>query len=54
MKFIREQENGTKVEIQIDDHSTLDEALEGFQQFLRACGYVIEYNEVVTIVDMDK
>ena len=54
MKFIQEQENGTKVEIQIDDHASLDEALEGFEQFLRACGYVIEYNEVVTIVDMDQ
>ena len=34
--------------------STLDEVLEEFQNFLRACGYMIEYNQVLTIEDMDE
>jgi hypothetical protein len=34
--------------------STLDEVLDNFQNFLRACGYTIEYNKVLTIEDMDK
>ena len=54
MKFSRWNEHGTKVEIDVYDHSTLDEVLEEFQNFLRACGYVIEYNKVLDIVDMDE
>lgn len=54
MKFSRWNEYGTKVEIEVHDDSTLDEVLEEFQNFLRACGYVIEYNKVLDIVDMDK
>lgn len=54
MKFSRWDENGTKVEMEVHDHSTLDEVLEEFQNFLRACGYVIEYNKVLTIEDMDQ
>lgn len=45
--------NGVKTEIEIHDDSTLDEVLEEFQNFLRACGYVIEYNKVLDLVDMD-
>jgi len=40
--------------MEVHDDSTLDEVLEEFQNFLRACGYVIEYNQVLTIEDMDK
>lgn len=53
MKFSRWDENGTKFEMEVHDHSTLDEILEEFQNFLRACGYVIEYDKVLDIVDMD-
>ena len=53
MKFSRWDENGTKIEMEVHDESTLDEVLEEFQNFLRACGYVIEYNKVLTIEDMD-
>ena len=53
MKFSRWDENGTKIEMEVHDDSTLDEVLEEFQNFLRACGYVIEYNKVLTIEDMD-
>jgi len=53
MKFSRCNEHGTKVEIEVHDDSTLDEVLEEFQNFLRACGYVIEYNKVLAVVDMD-
>ena len=54
MKFSRLDENGTKIEMEVHDDITLDEVLEEFQNFLRACGYVIEYNKVLTIEDMDQ
>ena len=54
MKFSRWDENGTKIEMEVHDECTLDEVLEEFQNFLRACGYVIEYDKVLTIEDMDQ
>jgi hypothetical protein len=54
MKFSRESENGTKVVIELHDDSTLDEILEEFQNFLRACGYIIEYNKVLDLRDNDE
>ena len=58
MKFIKEDryanQNRTKIEMEVHDESTLDEILEEFQNFLRACGYVIEYNKVLDLVDMDE
>jgi hypothetical protein len=46
--------NGTKVEMEIHDDSSIPEVLEEFQNFLRACGYVIDYNKVLDLIDMDK
>lgn len=54
MKFSRWDEQGTKIEMEVHDESTLDEVIEEFQNFLRACGYVIEYNKVLDIVNMDE
>jgi hypothetical protein len=58
MKFIKEDryanQNRTKIEMEVHDESTLDEILDEFQNFLRACGYVIEYNKVLDLVDMDE
>ena len=54
MKFIQHQDNGTKIKMEIDNHASLDEALEEFQNFLRACGYMIEYNQCLVLEDMDK
>ena len=58
MKFIKEDryanQNRTKIEMEVHDESTLDEILDEFQNFLRGCGYVIEYNQCLTFVDMDK
>lgn len=54
MKFIQHQDDGTKIEMEVHVHSTLDEVLEGFQNFLRACGYMIDYDKVLDIVDVDK
>lgn len=58
MKFIKEDryanQNRTKIEMEVHDESTLDEILEEFQNFLRACGYVIEYNKVIALVNMDE
>jgi len=54
MKFIQRQDNGTEIEMKIDDHASVDEVLEEFQNFLRACGYVIEYDKVLDFVDMDQ
>jgi hypothetical protein len=53
MKFSRWNEYGTKVEMEVHDHSTLDEVLEEFQNFLRACGYVIPYDEALTLEKID-
>jgi hypothetical protein len=52
MKFITNH-GRIKIEMEVHDDSTLDEVLEEFENFLRACGYVIEYNQVLTMVDMD-
>ena len=54
MKFSRKSKDGVNLEIEIPDDCTLDEALEEFQNFLRACGYVIEYNQCLVLEDMDK
>ena len=55
MKFSKyDTESGTNVEIEIDNHSTLDEVLVEFQNFLRACGYTIGYNKVLELIDMDE
>jgi hypothetical protein len=54
MKFIKCSDDGTRIEVEIHNHSTLDEVLDEFQNFLRACGYVIEYNKVLCIADMDE
>lgn len=54
MKFIRHSIDGTKIEVEIHDDSSLDEVLEEFQNFLRACGYMIEYNQCLVLGDMDK
>ena len=54
MKFSRWDKNGTKIEMEVYDESTIDEVLEEFQNFLRACGYVIEYNKCLVLEDMDQ
>ena len=55
MKFSKyDTESGTKIEVEVHNHSTLDEVLEEFQNFLRGCGYVIEYNKCLVLDDMDK
>jgi len=54
MKFSRWDENGTKIEMEVHDESTIDELLEEFQNFLRACGYVIDYNQCLILEDMDQ
>ena len=54
MKFIQHQDNGTKIKMEIDNHASLDDVLDEFQNFLRACGYTIEYSKVLTIEDMDE
>lgn len=53
MKFSRHSINGVKTEIEIHDDCTLGEVLEEFQLFLRACGYVIEYNKTLDLVDVN-
>jgi|TARA_R110001592_G_scaffold3446_1_gene19367 hypothetical protein len=53
MKFSKNI-NGTKIEMEIDNHASLDDVLEEFQNFLRACGYIIEYNQCLILEDMDE
>jgi len=54
MKFSRNSIDGVKTEIELHDDSTLDEVFAEFQNFLRACGYTIEYNKVIAMVDIDE
>ena len=54
MKFTHQHSDGTKIEIEMAEHASMDAVLEEFQNFLRACGYTIEYNKVLTIEDMDE
>ena len=58
MKFIKEDryanQNRTKIEMEVHDESTLDEILDEFQNFLRACGYVIEYNKTLDFANIDE
>ena len=54
MKFSRHDISGTKIEMEVHDDITLDEVLVEFQNFLRACGYVIDYNKVLDLVDTDE
>ena len=54
MKFIQHQDNETKIEMEIDNHSSLDEVLYEFQNFLRACGYMIEYDKCLVLENMDE
>jgi len=48
MKFTR-KDSDKSVKIEISNESTIDEALEAFRDFLRACGYTINYDEVIII-----
>lgn len=43
----------TTVTHSISGDSTLDDVLEAVQQFLRGCGFCIEYNKVLDLLDMD-
>jgi len=54
MKFIQESDNGTKIEVEVHEDSTIDEVLEEFQNFLRGCGYVIDYNQCLVLENMDE
>jgi len=54
MKFTYEAPNGTRIEMSIHEDSSLDDVFEEFQAFLRACGYTIEYNKAIDLVNMDE
>lgn len=54
MRFSRESHNGVKTTVEVSDDMTLDEVLDEFQKFLLACGYVIEFDKVLTVVSMDE
>ena len=54
MKFSKRDDiNGTEIVMKVHDDSPLDEVLENFQDFLRVCGYVIEYNQCLVLENMD-
>jgi hypothetical protein len=54
MKFSRTGTDGTRIEMEVHDESTIDEVLDEFKNFLRACGYVINYNENIEVVNTDE
>ena len=53
MKFINEDHTGMKVTVEIPDESTIEQALDAFMGFLRASGYVIDYNKTLVLEDYD-
>ena len=53
MKFTHKNSDGTKIEIKMAEHASMDVVLEEFQNFLRACGYVIEYNQCLVLENME-
>jgi len=53
MKFIREYESN-RIEMDIPDYLTVDEVLKEFENFMRACGYVIDYNKQLVLEDIDE
>lgn len=55
MKFSKyDLESGTNIEVEVHNYSTLNEVIKEFENFLRCCGYVIEYNQVLTIEEIDQ
>ena len=54
MKFTHQHSDGTKIEMEMAEHSSMDEVLDEFQNFLRACGYVIEYNQCLVLENMNE
>ncbi len=53
MKFTHQHSDGTKIEIEMLEEPHLDTVLEEFKNFLRACGYVIEYNQCLVLENME-
>ncbi len=54
MKFTHQHSLcGTKIKVEIMEHATLDQVLQEFQNFLRACGYVVEYNQGIFLEDIE-
>jgi succinylarginine dihydrolase len=55
IRFTKHDEGGMlrRIEFQISDEATLDEVLDEFTNFLRACSYTIEYNRVLDFVDRE-
>lgn len=55
MKLSNECEvTGNKVEFIIQQDAHLDEVLEQFQNFLRACGYIIDYDKCLVLENVDE
>ena len=54
MKFTHQHSDGAKIEIEMAEHASMDNVLEEFQNFLRACGYTIEYNQCLVLDNMDE
>ena len=53
MKFTHQHSDGTKIEMEIEEHAPMDNVLAEFQNFLRGVGYVIEYNQYLVLENME-
>jgi len=53
MKFTDTLSGGIEITVEIPDDATVDEVLEVFTNFLRACGYVIPTEQSMMLVDDD-
>jgi hypothetical protein len=49
MKFTHQHKDGTKIKIEMLEEPSIDAVLEEFQNFLRACGYVMDYNSYLVL-----
>lgn len=44
---------GEKVIIELHEHATIEEALDAFERFLRACSYTVPYDQTLEFVNND-
>lgn len=55
IKFLKtNKETGVNIEYQIGEDLTINEVLDEFTHFMRACGYTIDYDMQLDLVAVDE
>lgn len=52
MKFTSKDYNGVEIEMEVPEDFAIDDVLEYFQKFLRANGYMIDWDQELMLVDV--